>query len=377
MPIIGLDIGGANLKASNGQSHSISRSFAIWKEPQRLATELCELLRMFNQESAVRGHDNGVQASGCTEQAKAWAPTLAVTMTAELADCFATKAEGVNFILDAVQQVAGESEVLVWQTGGEFVSPAEARELVPLVAAANWHALATWTARITAGADGGAAILIDLGSTTCDIIPLMQGLPMSAGRTDVERLMSGELVYTGVRRTPLMAVASSVLFRNERVPLAAELFATTLDVYLLLGEIAEDASDTITANGRPATIDAAWDRIARSICCDRSECSLDEARAIAADVKDHHHHQISSALQRVASRLTNVSQIILSGEGEPILRGMITSPGFAAITSAAPAILSLRDMLGPAHSSCACAYALARLAAESGGMPQSTGQRLS
>ncbi len=339
MPTIGLDIGGANLKASNGRSRSLSRPFAIWKEPERLAVELRELLQDFvgasrGQGSGIRsqreqdsfspspplgtgdieeqlqrggegwgeGHTPSVrnlnpspqpspphpmqhreesrlrgrgseEESGVKPQATSLT-SIAVTMTAELADCFATKAEGVHFILDAVAEVAGGRDVLVWQTGGEFVSIDEARELVPLVAAANWHALATWAARMTLGADAASALLIDLGSTTCDIIPLVGGLPMPTGRTDVERLMSRELVYTGVRRTPVMAVSPSVPFRGESVPLAAELFATMLDVYLLTGEIAEDADDTNTANGRPATVDAAWDRIARSLCCDRSECTL-------------------------------------------------------------------------------------------------------
>lgn len=287
-------------------------------------------------------------------------------MTAELADCFATKAEGVAFILDAVAEVADGREVRVWQTGGEFVTPDEARELVPLVAAANWHALATWAGRLTAGTTNDAALLIDFGSTTCDIIPLIGGLPMSTGLTDIERLRSGELVYTGVRRTPLIAVCHSVPFRDGFVPLAAELFATMLDVYLLLGEIPEDPTDTNTANGQPATIEAAWDRLARSLCCDRSECSLNEARIVARHIRSQQHLQIASAIKRVASAMPPPSQLVLAGEGEPILRGLIVAMEHVSAPPIPPTLLSLSEMLGPEHSACACAYALARLAAERG-----------
>lgn len=370
MSTIALDIGGANLKASDGRSRSVSRPFAIWKEPGRLVDELRELLGEFYlspfpplathgfTETRPRDRESESQPRGRGSQ------RLAVTMTAELADCFDTKAEGVHFILDAVQQVAGESEVQVWQTGGEFVTLEDARELVPLVAAANWHALATWTARMTLGPDDSSALLIDLGSTTCDIIPLRNGLPMQTGRTDVERLMSGELVYTGVRRTPVMAVCQAVPFRGESVPLAAELFATMLDVYLLTGEIAEDADDTNTANGRPATIAAAWDRIARSLCCDRNECSLEEACEIAVHLRAEQHRQIANAIQRVSASLPVPAQVVLSGEGEPMLRDVLATIEFGS-QSPRPTLLSLREMLGSAHSSCACAYALARLAMES------------
>ena len=103
------------------------------------------------------------------------ADLFAVTMTAELSDCFRTKAEGVDFILRAVEDVAGTTPVFVWQTGAEFVTPAVAREIPLLVAASNWHALATWVGRLV---PESGALLIDIGSTTTDIIPLLDGVPV-------------------------------------------------------------------------------------------------------------------------------------------------------------------------------------------------------
>ena len=99
--------------------------------------------------------------------------------------------------------------------------------------------------------------MIDIGSTTTDIIPIVEGSPRTLGLTDVARLQSGELVYTGVRRTPLCAFPASPVWKGQQTPLAAELFATTLDVYLLLGDIPEVGEDCHTANGQPATRAAA------------------------------------------------------------------------------------------------------------------------
>ena len=334
MPTLGLDIGGANIKASDGQSRSVSRPFAIWKAPEQLPEELAALLADFPE-----------------------VDHLAVTMTAELADCFATKAEGVRRILDSVLAIAGERVVLVWQTAGEFVSADLATEFPRLVAAANWHALATWVGR---SCPEGSALLIDCGSTTTDFIPLQDGLPSTLGLTDVERLQHGELVYTGLKRTSICALAPAVPFQGRLCPLAAELFATTLDVALLTGTVAPDPHDLNTADGRPATVEAAWNRLAHQICCDTDECSLDEARQIAGFLRDRQLEAWFAAERIVAARFAPWQTVITSGEGEASLAPLVEQIGETGKT-----ILSLNQMLGPQHSQAACAFALARLLEDS------------
>jgi uncharacterized hydantoinase/oxoprolinase family protein len=118
---VGLDIGGANLKAADAEGHAITRPFAVWKNPDRLAAEIDALLAGFPSLDAI-----------------------AVTMTAELADCYRTKRDGVDAILGAVELAAGGVPVLAWQTDGRLVTPREARAAPLLTAAANWHALATF-----------------------------------------------------------------------------------------------------------------------------------------------------------------------------------------------------------------------------------------
>ena len=56
----------------------------------------------------------------------------------------------------------------MWSTDGVFVDSEEAKRNHLKVASANWHALATFAGRY---APNGRAILIDIGSTTTDIIP--------------------------------------------------------------------------------------------------------------------------------------------------------------------------------------------------------------
>ena len=343
--VIGLDIGGANLKASDGETWSQSQPFPLWKEPQRLSSALLKLL------------------SSAPEPR-----ILAVTMTGELADCFASKAEGVNHILSAVESVIAAwthpLSCAVWQTSGEFVSIDEARDEPRLTAAANWHALATWVGRL---APQSAALLIDIGSTTTDIIPIENGLPVPEGLTDTERLLSGELVYTGSRRTPLAAVASRVVFRGASCPVASELFATSLDVALLLEMREEDPTDCDTADGRPATKVAAYHRLVRMLCADTTEITEAEALSLARSFASAQLSTLTIALKQVLSRLRQpLAAIVLSGEGESRagqLVGAAMSEGLANHIAAIEC-LSLTQLLGPQQSQAACAFALSRLAQE-------------
>ena len=155
---------------------------------------------------------------------------------------------------------------------------AEARRQPHLAAAANWLALATLAAR-----------LIPEGARSLDRHRLDHDRPDparprtrgGAGRSDTERLQTGELVYAGVRRTPVCALATELPLRGIATGLAAEIFASTLDVYLTLGDIESNPSDLSTADGRPATVEAARDRLARMVGADRDGFSADDALAFA------------------------------------------------------------------------------------------------
>ena len=357
MRVLGLDIGGANIKAADNDGVARSRPFALWRSPELLVDELRQIIDEFGR-----------------------VDRLAVTMTGELCDCFATKAEGVAFILDAVEEAAQETPMSVWQTGAEFLTPDVARDLPMLVAAANWHALATFCGRIV---PAGNALLIDVGSTTTDIIPLVKGLPIPAGLTDLERLQTGELVYTGVSRTPVCAVASEVVLeeaaeaeegfnpsprpsplggrRGRSVGLAAEVFATLLDVYLILGEIPERPEDCDTANGKPATRECAKERLARMLCCDRTELSTAAIQSIATQIRESQRQLVADAIDRVLPTFAGACrQVIVSGSGTFFARQVVA--GHASLGGAE--VQSLTELLSPAVAEAACAFALARLASE-------------
>jgi probable H4MPT-linked C1 transfer pathway protein len=329
---LGLDIGGANVKVAHSLGTASLQPFELWKSPAGLTGVLRDVLAR-------------QPAFDC----------LAVTMTGELCDCFATKREGVAAILDAVTAVAGKFPVRIWRTDGRLVDVATAKATPLQTAAANWLALAEYVGRYLPEEPG---LLIDVGSTTTDIVPLDSGRPIPLGRTDLERLRSGELVYTGVRRTPVCAILGSEG--------AAEWFATTQDVYLLLGRLPEDRADRQTADGRPATRAAAHGRLARMLCSDSEGLSEAETMALASRVASRQIDQVRAAVGSVAARLPGPPRgIVVAGSGEFLAREALRGDtGLNGVP-----IFSLAERLGPEISRAACAYALAVLASERIPMP--------
>ena len=324
MTVLGLDIGGANLKAAAAAGRAMSVPFALWKQPDALPAALAALVAEFPETSE-----------------------LAVTMTGELCDCYATKREGVNRILDAVEFAAAGRPVRVWGTGGNWLSVAEARVRTLEVAGSNWHALATFAGRF---APIGAGLLIDIGSTTTDIIPLENGMPMAEGRTDFDRLRTGELVYFGVKRTPIMALGLAGV--------CSEYFADMRDVHIFLGQMKEDPDASDTADGRPATFEASSARMARMIGEDSETVSSWQLDDLAIRCFDKQRAIVRDGLIRV--KPLDLRSIILSGAGEWLARD-VWQRTYPDHTSR---IVSLAEELGPEVSACAPAYAVAVLASE-------------
>jgi probable H4MPT-linked C1 transfer pathway protein len=276
-------------------------------------------------------------------------------MTAELCDCYATKREGVLSIVTAVRGALGSRPVSVWGIDGRFHTVEDIAERPGLAAASNWLALAAIAARFGAKERG---LLIDVGSTTTDLIPLDQGTVVARGRTDRDRLATGELVYAGVRRTPVCALATELaLTTGEPVGLAAEMFATTLDVFLMMGDIGSDPTDLKTADGRPATVDNARDRLARMFCADREEFSLDNALALARSAEESLLRRLVRAAERSCRATIGSPRFaIVAGSGEFLARRVAVT-----LMGSDRPITSLAEAWGPAASEAACARALLEL----------------
>lgn len=333
MSWLALDIGGANLKAADGRGWARTVPFPLWRDPHGLSAALSSLM----------------------ESAPA-ADRICLTMTGELCDCFRTKKEGVDHILASVQQVSGGREIWVYLVDGRLVRVQEARNLPTLVAASNWHALARFACRFVAERPG---LLLDIGSTTTDIIPLVGGEPRPVGLNDTDRLLAGELIYTGVVRTPICAITDRLPWGGTDCPVAAEWFATAADAYVLLDKLPEDAHATWTPDGRPLSKEFCRERLARMICSDATVFTMQDAQRVAVAVRSAQFDRIAKGVRQVIGQMP-----------EPPVEAVVSGCGaFVAeevVHRVLPRIhlISLAEHLGPAASVAAPAHALAVLASE-------------
>lgn len=334
MSVLGLDIGGAGLKAADSHTQrAVSLPFPLWQRPNELAPALKQLIGEF---------------TACSR--------IAVTMTGELADCYRTKREGVQRIVAAAEEAAAGTPLHFYTTDGAWLTAEDAVAADLKVAAANWHALARFAGRYLREPVG---LLIDIGSTTTDIIPLLNGYPATVGKTDPERLLARELVYTGVQRTFVCDLVRTLPWRGEQCPVAAELFATVWDAYLVCGLMPEEPEATHTADGRPATIEFARERLARCICADIEMYDEADLQAAARQIVAAQQQRVAAALRTVVNRQSNPPrELIFSGQGEFLARRAAEAEGLPL------AAISLAEQLGPERSRAAPAVAVATLAAE-------------
>jgi probable H4MPT-linked C1 transfer pathway protein len=323
--VLGLDIGGANLKAAHSNGTARTSAFPLWKHPERLSAELASLC------AAMPAHDR-----------------VAVTMTGELCDCFETKREGVRAILNSVRAIAASTPLRVWSTNSHFLDVEVALDDPLCVASANWLALAHFVAQRFAEE---RVLLIDTGSTTTDIVYLNHGVPEPRGFTDTKRLLTGELVYTGVRRTPICAVLGMA-----GMEVAAEFFATMLDAYVFRGLLPENPEDCDTADGRPVTLAHAHARLARMRCADVESFPETEASILADQALQAQRIALVQAYGRAMSDRPDVQRVVVAGSGEIVGRIIADRWGKSAT--------SLAELLGAELSEAACAYAVATLAAQ-------------
>ena len=293
--ILGWDIGGVNTKATRLtlQPAPGTLSLCLAYELQRNLSALGPTLR-----SAA------LQLGGAVDDLHA------ITMTAELSQAFRSKREGVGFILEALEATFPSDRLHVYTVAGKFVSPHAARRQPLEVAASNWSATAHWVATLAP-----TCVLIDIGTTTTDLIPIIRGEVLAQGRTDPERLGTGELVYTGVVRTPVEAVTHQVPLRGKPTGLASEAFALMGDVFLWRGALRCEDYTCPTPDGRPATRSYAGERLARAVCADREmldESDIDEL----ADVLSHaQQERISEALRRIRLRHPQIDMAMVTGLG--------------------------------------------------------------
>ena len=299
--MIGIDVGGANLKLVDGNRVTVQYC-PLWED-----APLTDLLQAFRA-----AHPD---------------PGAAVVMSGELADCFGTKLEGVRFIVETVQEAYPDA--IFYGNDAAFH-----REPVPQLAAANWLATADLLRTRYP-----RAVLLDIGSTTTDIVPLpdFSRLP---GLTDVGRLQRGYLLYTGLLRTSLATQIQGVRLDGIETPTCAEYFAIAADAHLVLGHITPGVYTCDPPDKGEKNVGAALRRLARVVCADLDEIGPEGAMEIARQFWEAQRDRIRVAADR-AVRESGADCIVVAGIGSSLfareLGGRDLAREMGAVSDALPA----------------------------------------
>ncbi|MDE0154313.1 MAG: hypothetical protein OXS28_01725 [Gammaproteobacteria bacterium] len=297
----GWDIGGAHLKTArldkNGALCGLEQfATPLWQGIHTLADPVTRVV-------------DSLPAGKCVHT---------LTMTGELADCFPARRDGVITLVDYLSSRLGpENPVYVYAGNKGLLTPDQVHADHAEIASANWHATAGYAAQCL-----GSGVLIDLGTTTTDIIPFHEHRVCNRGYTDQGRLRTGELVYTGITRTPVMAVVDRLRYKNVWQSIAAEYFAGMADIYRITGDLDERFDLMPAADGGAKTRYHSIKRLARMLGAEYDHGD-DEAPwlEVARHVAEKQFERIDQAFNRVTDALevTVQSNIVAAGAGRFVI----------------------------------------------------------
>ncbi|MFM2402319.1 MAG: hypothetical protein RL223_199 [Pseudomonadota bacterium] len=370
--IAGWDIGGAHVKLAllhQGRLQQVWQwACPLWQSLDRLHAVLAEAVARL--------------PAGATVQ-------HALTMSGEMADLFPDRLSGVRAItaalddalrpttaprpdtatpattaadtpdaaVSAVSAVSADAAatapvsaaVAVWAGQRGWLRPSAAAAAWDDVASANWLASAQWAAR----ALPGPGLLVDIGSTTTDLVAWRAGRVLGDSRRDVDRLACGELVYHGVVRTPLCALGPQAPWQGRPLNLMNEFFATSADVYRLTGELDERHDQQPAADQGPKTVAASRARLARMIGLDAADGTPAQWEALARHFRQVQLATMATSLRQVWQRhaLPADAPVLAVGCGRFLLPDLLRQAGLtAARPVAAAGLTGLSTVATPADA---------------------------
>jgi len=291
--ILGFDIGGANTKATllEIENDNIHKSFSYIEYFPFWEKTLHDIPAMFLRVVEKLIIQNNLVLRDVT--------FISVTITAELSDAFQTKREGILTIVSALGQIFEKEKLFFINNKNKFCSFDQVKSDPISVAAANWVSTSLFLGKFVP-----QCILIDAGSTTIDVIPILNSVPVSRGKNDVERLMNRELIYTGGLRATIPSITHFVPYKDKMVRISFEKFALVSDVHRILNNISETEYINDTADNRSISLDDCYARLARILCMDLESISTEELDLIAKFIYDKQIEIISTDIKVFMDNLT-------------------------------------------------------------------------
>lgn len=306
--IVGWDVGGAHLKAvvveeDGSILNVVQQACPLWKGLDYLTRALSDIMTSMTADECVH----------------------VITMTGELVDLFDSRDDGVKQIIVTMQHYFAQQPVYFYAGKDGFLTAKQIKKQHYVsIASANWLASASLAANQL-----NHGLFVDIGSTTTDVLVLADGQVQAIGTTDYQRMVSGELLYTGIVRSAVMAVVQSVCFKGQEMGLMMEYFATMADIYRLTGELNETHDQTDTADGAEKTVLASAKRLSRMTGYDYCEKELALWQQLASHIKLKQVNKIADVCERQLSRglIAKDSYFIGAGVGRFLVKQIAESLG--------------------------------------------------
>ncbi len=268
----GWDIGGAHVKLAyidDNTLHVQQWDCPLWKGLDELVAVL---------QTALKKIPDNISAHN-------------VTMTGELVDLFLSRDQGVKEIVRVFLEEVSSEDIVRFYSRRGLLDYKEALLDTLSVASVNWIASGRCVSK-----KNKTVIFVDMGSTTTDVLLIKDGQLQLNGVSDFERLRSGELVYTGVVRSCVNTICQKIPYKGDWIPLMAEYFSMSADVYRILDWLPSHADYGDTLDSQPKDKTSSMRRLARMIGEDYRKEDRQEWVSVAQYIADQQIEMVKKSL---------------------------------------------------------------------------------
>jgi probable H4MPT-linked C1 transfer pathway protein len=232
-------------------------------------------------------------------------------MTAELSDIFENRNKGTKKVINTLCKILPEKKTFFYSNKKHFFKKKEAMEKTNNINSMNWHATANFISNFYPN-----CILVDVGSSTTDIIPIKKKCIIAKGNDDYKRLLHRELVYIGVIRTPINAI-------EKEKKLIYENFANLGDVYRILNKLPKKMDLVPSQDKKSKNKNDSARRIARIFGKDYKKNDFNKWKKVALQIEKKQKKILKENINKIKKRnFSNSVPIIGAGIGEFLIKNI-------------------------------------------------------
>jgi probable H4MPT-linked C1 transfer pathway protein len=294
---LGVDIGGAHIKIVGlDQFQNIClikyRKCYLWKNQKKLKQEITFINSLSSNKNIFCG----------------------VTMTAELCDIFPDRLTGAKKILNECKRI--KFKTFLYSRSDKVFEKLQSNNFSNIMSM-NWHSIGKYLTSFVKN-----ALIIDFGSTTTDFICIKNGKIMNKAFNDFQRLSNGEILYTGLMRTPLFAIKRNVKYKSKNISIIPENFSNTSDIYRINKQIKKEFDIDDETDFSDKNVIGSYKRIARSFGMDYHSKDKLFIKKLSENIMNEQLNMISENTEKLLQifNMEKKSLIILSGIGQEVLK---------------------------------------------------------